>query len=137
MRNRAEILLSNKTFPDNTADKAIQNVDRWTKTKSGLSTKESILKQNRPRSHILYVSPLVQQTTEPNTPVKQSQKVKSPETTRLAELNQILADLSQQRKNKLISRAEFNALHAPLVNELNEVTQMAGYKPLRSKIKQD
>lgn len=126
MRNRVEVPLSNQTFSDITAWRAIRNAEKQTKRSSPrLFATESEFRAN---PTTLFTMDTIEEHS-----LSQTRKNRYPQTARITELNQTLENLWKQRKSKQITRHEYSNRHGLLVSELNNEMQKVGHRPVRVK----
>lgn len=114
MGNRIEVSLSNRTFDDVTAWRAIRKADR-----NGVQRgfQESHLQTNS--------AVTVFQTEKP--------KAAQPTTNRITDLNGQLSTLRQQKKAGKISPKEYRTQQRELASILHETERRRGHKPIRTK----
>lgn len=108
MGNRIEVSLSNRTFRDVTAWRAIRNAER--NCKQGFQTSPSVFQPEK-----LQVTQLT--------------------TNKIAELNGQLSTLWQRKKTGEISPKEYRVRQQELAGKLYEAESQRGHKPIRTKAK--
>lgn len=121
MRNRAEAPLSNQTFQDVTAWRAIINI-------GGAEIKQPNLEQLH--SITVFSSEVAQKIEQPHVV-----KSKDPQTVRITELNQQLALLWTKKHEGQISNREYRTQQQEFVKQLHEEMEKRGHRLIRTKKK--
>lgn len=121
MGNRTEVSLSNQTFGDVTAWRAIRKADG---NGNQIGFQESHLQTNSDyqKPHIPVT---IFQTEKP--------KAAQPPTNRITELNGQLSTLWQQKITGEISPKEYKTRQQELARKLHEAERQRGHKPVRTK----
>lgn len=122
MGNRIEVPLSNRTFDDVTAWRAIRNAERNGIQRFQESHSQTNSDYQTPRIPVTIFQPEKSQATHPTT-------------NRITDLNGQLSTLRQQKKAGEISPKEYRARQQKFAQKLHEEMEKRGHRPLRKKSK--